>query len=536
MNGFNLTLLAGVLARLVGLVWPGRRGALLVLAGIALYTLFVGASASVVRAALMGSVTLLAVQFRRQALALNSLAAAVLLMLLLNPRTLWDLGFQLSALATLGILLFVPWLQGLAGGAAARLNPTLAPSWVRALARFGKENVVVTLAAQLTTTPLLVFTFHQFSLVGLLTNLLVLPVQPLVMIAGGLATLAGLVWLPLGHLVAWFAWAFTQWTIVIVQWTASLPYAAVDLGPVDWPVLALYALLLLALWQWPWVRAHLSPDLLNRAFARPALILLPCAAALFVLLAALATQPDGQTHVEFLALDAGDATFLRTPAGARALVDAGSAPSQVLAALGTRLPFWERRLDLLVLTANDDAHLNGATAVLERYDVGLVVAPAPPDKRSTAFSEWRALLRQKNIPTQTLQDGLALDLDGLRLLVLCAGENDAAPMIQVTAGSRTFLLADALSKKQVEAWDKRDAPEARLLPVHVLVPPPQVTPAFLARVAPESVVLFVGRATRTQPSAALLQTLGDLPLYRTDLHGTVEITTDGERLAIRTEK
>ncbi|HEY6043224.1 MAG TPA: ComEC/Rec2 family competence protein, partial [Anaerolineae bacterium] len=191
ISGFNVAIIAGLLARLAALIFPKRGvpGALLVILGLVTYTLFVGASASVVRAALMGSLTILAVQFNRQSLALNSLGASALFMLALNPLTLWDLGFQLSALATLGIILFA---DPLIAGFRKVMGRLTKNGWGQHVFRFLGDNLIVTLAAQITTTIIIAYTFHRLSLIGLLTNLLVLPVQPQVMIWGGLATLGGM--------------------------------------------------------------------------------------------------------------------------------------------------------------------------------------------------------------------------------------------------------------------------------------------------------------------------------------------------------
>jgi competence protein ComEC len=92
------------------------------------------------------------------------------------------------------------------------------------------ELLIITLAAQLSTAPLIVYHFGRFSLVSLLTNLLILPVQPLIMILGGIATLAGMIWLSLGQLVAWLVYLPLAWTVWMVELTAHLPYASLDLG------------------------------------------------------------------------------------------------------------------------------------------------------------------------------------------------------------------------------------------------------------------------------------------------------------------
>jgi competence protein ComEC len=123
---------------------------------------------------------------------------------LINPLILWDVGFQLSFVATLGLILLVSPLER---GVYSLLQHLLKSEQVGLAMALLSELVVVTLAAQIITGPLILYHFGRFSLISLLTNLLILPVQPPIMVLGGLATLAGMLWLPLGQALGWLVWA-----------------------------------------------------------------------------------------------------------------------------------------------------------------------------------------------------------------------------------------------------------------------------------------------------------------------------------------
>lgn len=176
------------------LLRPNRAAALTILM-IAGYTVLVGASASVVRAALMGSLAVAAQRIGRNTGSLHAVAFASLAMTALNPMTLWDVGFQLSVSATLGLVLYGDRFQGAFERWLSRWLPA---ERAKQGAELAGELFLITLAAQVTTLPILLYYFRQLSLITLAANLVVLPVQPAVMILGGLALLAGLVWLPLG--------------------------------------------------------------------------------------------------------------------------------------------------------------------------------------------------------------------------------------------------------------------------------------------------------------------------------------------------
>jgi competence protein ComEC len=196
--------------------------ALTVLA-IAGYTILAGAGASVVRAAIMGSLALVGAQLGRRSSGLagfNTLAFTAAVMSLFNPLLPWDASFQLSFAATLGLMLYAAPLQdGFTRLAARHLPLPLA----RKIAGPVGEYILFTLAAQITTLPVVLYHFQRLSISALLVNPLVLPAQPLVMILSGLAVIVGMVVEPLGRLLAWVSLPLSGYTIRIIEAFAPLP-------------------------------------------------------------------------------------------------------------------------------------------------------------------------------------------------------------------------------------------------------------------------------------------------------------------------
>jgi ComEC/Rec2-related protein len=157
---------------------------------IIVYTILVGADAAVVSAALMAGLALLALRLARLTHGMASLAAAGMAMTVFDPRFLWEVGFQLSFMATLGLVLHVEpmrtWLIG-------RLSRALSEEQAERLAGPLSEFVLYTLAAQITTFPITAYHFQRLSLTSLIANPVILPAQPPIMILGDLATLAAAV-------------------------------------------------------------------------------------------------------------------------------------------------------------------------------------------------------------------------------------------------------------------------------------------------------------------------------------------------------
>jgi len=174
ISGFNISIIAGLFSGLSTRLVGKRRAMPLALAGIIVYAILVGASASVVRAAIMGCLYIIATHYGRQTDVLTSLMAAAMLMTFLNPQTLWDVGFQLSFAATLGLILYTPPLQSWFDGLLSKVLSS-------GTAKRGVEVVngafIVTLAATMTTMPIILYHFRQLSLVTLLSNFLILPAQ-----------------------------------------------------------------------------------------------------------------------------------------------------------------------------------------------------------------------------------------------------------------------------------------------------------------------------------------------------------------------
>lgn len=526
ISGFNVSVIAGILSAFARRVFGQKRTMPLVIAGLIVYTFLAGANASVVRAAIMGSLAVVALHYNRQDSTLNALLAAALLMGAFNPNTIWDLSFQLSFLATLGIVLYADRLMKAIDNLIAHIAR---PEWAKRFFDVLGDSLTVTLAAQITTTPLVIFISHRISIVGLFTNLLVLPAQPSLMVWGGAATIAGMIYLPLAHTIAWIAWAFLEWTIVIVQTTANLPFAAVEIGKLDTLLLASYYLILFGL-------VHPNLGALGERLAfRPALV---AGAAIVVgglVWNIYASVPDGKMRATFLD-GASPATFVQTPKGAKVLIDGGSDPSALLAFLGQRMPFWDRQIDLIIRTSADEAHLSGLIDVLERYDVKQIAQSDVTGKPSAARLRWDELIAARRVPCTRAEAGLKIAVDdGVTVDFLSPPSNATGAqtaILKVRAGQVVFLFADAAGTLDQIGLSKADTELAST----VLIAPRKIAPEFLGAVKPQYSVLFTGTAAGSVPSPDLLSNLSDTTILQTHDRGTIEMIVDGQAINIRTAR
>jgi len=511
ISGFNIAILAALFSAmftgaLSGLLSRWWILALTVLA-VAGYTVLAGAGASVVRAAVMGSLALLAAQLGRRsggAAGFNTLAFTAAVMCLINPHLPWDASFQLSFAATLGLMIYATPLQESFVRLAALRLPL---SWTRRLAGPVGEYVLMTLAAQVTTLPVILYHFRRLSVSALLVNPLVLPAQPLVMILSGLAVVAGMALLPLGQVLAWLSLPLTTYTIGVIEAFSTLSWGVLALPELSPPV----AFMLFAAVSLPALRPALLVEKVPgwlKAWFRPGVILVGLGLlAAFVLRAAL-TAPDGRLHLTVMEQGGQNAVLVQAPDGSRLLVNAGSSANRLSAALGSRFSPFDRRIDGLLVADCRDESLESMLALVDRFTIHSVWwACDPPASRST-----RSLLQEfeaAGIESRALVSGSRMLLgQTLEIQVLDSGEQFATLKMEwrnlrvLVPGGLAAVQADAPGLLVLGPQDFQGARDWQAIDPQVVVVSPPQEPGF------------------------------DLPGYWVRLNpwGWVEVVTDGEEM------
>lgn len=541
ISGFNMAIIAALFGSLFNRLLGPRRGALAAAAGIALYTILVGANAAVVRAAVMGSMGLLGQAVGRRQHGLNSLAFVAAAMALFDPLVLWDVSFQLSFGATLGLVLYADPFARSAESLAARYLPA---EWVRRLSGPVSEYFLFTLAAQLTTLPVTVYHFQRLSLASLIANPFILPAQPAVMILGGVAGLLGLAWEPLGRLAAWLAWPFVAYTIRVVELFARLPAAVASLGETALGWVVLFYAVLFGVTVLSRV-AGLRDQVAGRAAAllaalKPSLLLAGLGLLTISAWRLALAAPDGRLHLTVLDVggsgQSSEALLIQTPGGRSLLVGGGASIRSLSDGLGRRLPPGRRELDWLVVAAAGDEHLSALPRTLERFPAGQVLWAGPP-VGSRSARELQRSLTQAGVPITPAVTGQALDLGaGARLEVLVAGRRGAVLLLEWRHFRALLPIGqDFESLAALQGASRLPGMTALLLTDGGYGPlnPPE----WIAAVHPQVVLLSVAAGDRRLlPDPETLEAVHGYTLLRTDQQGWIQLTTDGEKLWIEVEK
>ncbi len=517
VSGTNLTLVVGFLLALAR--WGGVRGRWLVVVaafGIVGFVLIARTEPSVLRAAVMGTIGLVAMSTNGAHRALRALGTAVVVLVLVDPGLAVSAGFALSVLATGGILLLAPaWRDAMA----------------RWLPRWLAEAVAVPAAAQLACTPLVAAISGQVSLVAVVANLLVAPVvgpATVLGLAGGLLTL---VWAPAGRLCGTLASWCVAWLVEVAERGAALPTAAVGWGTGPAALVLLTAVTVAVALAGPW--------LLRRPVTGIAAAVLMVAAVL-VRPPTLGWPPDGWLLVA-CDVGQGDALALNAGAGQAVVVDAGPDPRSVDRCLDE---LRVERVPLLVLTHFHADHVDGIEGVLAGREVDRVETTRLLDPPG-GVEEVAAATRAAGLRAEPAEDGTTYAVGGLTIQVLWppgdsstrgpgdgSTANEASVVLLVeTGGLRLLLTGDIEPEGQARL--------ARQLPgldVDVLKLPHHGSAhqdePWLLSLRPEVVLVSVGADNDYgHPAESAMQPLRDAgaQVARTDQDGDLAVVSDGGR-------
>ena len=544
-----------------------RRGLylLLPLSTIWLYALLAGASPSATRAATMGAVYLVAVAVGRPRSLMPALALAAVIMAALDPRALFQVSFQLSFAAMLGIGIYVErgseLLQDRLGIAAHASGFRV--SATRAIV----DAAGVTVAATAATAPLVGLYFGELSLVGLPTTLLTLPAVPLALASHAVAAVVGLVSEVAALPVGWLAWAFSSYIIGVASALGRVPAAEFGVGDAGrvlvWAYYGALGATALAitgrarrLWprSWPHSWSMKATEFARRASVPWQVVAVASAAACLIWIAAF-SQPTGRLSVVFADVGQGDMTIITTPGGSVIVVDGGPDPERAAIALGEALPFWKRSVDLVILTHPHSDHVAGLNETLRRYDARRVLERRQAFD-SADYAAWVKLVDAADaqgagslraIPgmTLTFDDGAAVEILGPpeTLLAETASDVDNGSVVaRVSYGARSFLLTGDVFAAG-EEWLIRSGRrlDSDVLKVGHHGSRSSSSQPFVDAVSPVAAVISAGvDNTHGHPHAEVVDRLsaavGAHEVFTTAERGSVRFETDGETLWARTDR
>lgn len=285
---------------------------------------------------------------------------------------------------------------------------------------------------------------------------------------------------------------------------------------------------------------------------------------------------DGKLHLVFCDVGQGDAILIRENT-LEVLIDGGP-DKNVLSCLSENMPFWDREIEVVVLTHPEADHLSGLIPVIERYRVGYFIS-SPVGNSSAGFAKLQDLIEEKGVPVKNLYSGGTVSFDGLKLISLWPekswlmaklessrtglvdkarpfSEGKAVLGIETTTNLNDFSLVFHLKYGRFDALLTGDADErvqdeimetAQIEPVEIFKVPHHgsktgMIDEFLERASPDLAVISVGKNRWGHPTEEILEKLRNfdppageagIKILRTDQEGEIEIVTDGETWEVR---
>jgi competence protein ComEC len=501
-------------------------------AGMVCFMLMTGSQPPVVRSTIMGVVILVGMVFRKRAAIYNSIGISALVLLVLDPRQLFDPGFQLSYGAVLSIVYGYPklnnWIGKLPSG----------PSWVRGAAGM-LRLAAVSAAALLGTLPITLITFGRVSIVGIVANIAIVPAVGCAIVLGLLTTILAVVSSTLSGVYAGLTTVLLKAILVLVDGAGALPFATMETGKISAiDVVVMYLGLIL-------VSQLSSPPAGRRLLVA---FLLAANIAVFVRLA----RADNMLKVIFIDVGQGDAVLVQFPDGRALLVDAGPRSDQFDAGKRIVGPLLRREgvstIDLLVATHPHSDHIGGFPGIYEEFDVRSTLE-CGRGMSSQVYEDYRARRDEENTTVTVAADGEVLwDFPLGRLYILhpphrittfsdAGNLNNESVVIKLQYGEMSLLLEGDAEREAESRLVRKYGTFLRssVLKVGHHGSITSTTAEFLHAVHPQYAVISVGRYnTFHHPSRAVLRRLHDAGavVHRTDIQGALVLESDGTRWSV----
>ncbi len=255
--------------------------------------------------------------------------------------------------------------------------------------------------------------------------------------------------------------------------------------------------------------------------------------------ASLLSLPDGKLHLVFCDVGQGDAIYLRTAHGEDVLVDGGP-NEKVLSCLGEHMPFYDRTIELMILSHPQADHLTGLISVLERYSVKYFVSSGMGSE-TEGYQQLEKLLKDKKVSQKTELAGAKVKLDNLILNALwpsgkvlgattmASDSNDISLILELSYGQFDVLLTGDAGREVQRQLGLIQQVDVLKVPHHGSKT--ALLESFLTEIKPKLAVISVGKNSYGHPTPETLELLKNAgaKILRTDKDGEIEIVSDGEK-------
>jgi len=527
----------------------------LTIAVVIVFVFITGFSPSVFRAAIMSITILVGRILRRETDTAAAIAFSAIVLLLMNPYNIFDVGFQLSFSATISLVLFCRNINKI----FERIH---IPKYIR-------EALAVTVAAQVGVIPITAYHYNNICLISPLSNLLAAPTLELITILGSGMALTGFISINIAKIIGLVNCTLLSALLYITKTTAAIPYAVIKVITPPLPLIILYyCIVLYLLWYAPGKNIKIR----SKFKLKYAIV---SVFAVTVVITVTVLIPN-KMEVVFIDVGQGDSILIKTAGGRKVLIDGGGKESFVkngesngkvssesLKSYSTDigekvvapllLDKRVRKLDIVIGTHEHADHIQGLEYILENFKVSRFIYPYT--EKDGGFKDILDICRKKGIKTSMCALGDVIKIDKYTFMQVLNPERPADAESAVVNASNdnaagnnlslvlkleyknTSILFTGDAEKEVEKRmlvDKLDL-EADVLKLGHHGSDTSTTEDFLKNVSPKAAVICVGKNNYGHPSESVLESVDkyNIKLFRTDLNGAVILKSDGDKLWIK---
>ncbi|NIM90377.1 MAG: DNA internalization-related competence protein ComEC/Rec2 [Candidatus Aminicenantes bacterium] len=523
ISGAHIAIISFLLFSILKLLrFPNRPSYILLMTFLLFYAILVEGRPSVLRATIMSLAFLLGKLFWKDVNLLNTISISAFFLLLLSPFSLFDLGFQLTFAATLSIILFFPRVMKFLPKLPLRISEILAISFT----------------AQLGVIPLIASSFNRVTFSSLVLNLVALPLIGIIMACG-------FVFLPLSFIFPHLAQHLSRGIDFLIALFLGLTHFLDRLSFISYRIPTPHLIIIIGYF------AFLSFLLLPNKIRKQSHIFLGCFLIFFVLLITHPFPSLSKTlKLTFIDVGQGDSVLVEFPGSKKMLVDGGGLPGNRFD-IGERVvsPFlWRKgikKIHYLVLTHAHPDHLNGLRAVARNFRLGEAWEAFSPleDRSYTDYKEsLPSRVRQKRLFRGQLNRIGKVEIEVLHpergeLFVENVG-NEQSLVLRIIYGQTSFLLAADIGRSsEGEILGNFKDLESLLLKSPHHGSNSSSSREFLEKVSPQIIVISVGADNwYRHPDQEVIiryEKMG-AKIFRTDVHGAVEVSSNGQKLFVRT--
>ena len=491
-----------------------------------IFTFITGSSPAVIRAAIMGIMILLAEVFVRKSDVLTSISAASLFILIYNPFSLYDIGFQLSFAGTIGIVLFYKNLV----------------NYFNFLPKLINDVFSVSLAAQLTVNPLIALYFNKVSLIAIVSNLLVVPITGGVTILGFIMSILGQFILFPAQIVGGLSYFFLSFMLWVSNICAKIPFATIQVvTPSIFVIILYYSILYIILKYIPEKRPPAS-------FYKGLLSLLIVIAISSLIIFSL-PRP---LQVNFLDIGQGDCTLIKTSSGKTCIIDGGGKFPGTRSTFdpgNTIIPFLLDNgitsIDLAILSHAHGDHIQGLIKVVEKLSVKKLII-GPQFESTPDLTKLLQLCESKKINVIQVKRGSAIQLNEVEFEVLHPSDsnhyidnsslNNNSLVLKLNYKKFSILFTgDIENEAEQELLSQNINIKADILKIAHHGSSNSTSEAFLKSISPSLCIVSVGKNNFGHPSKLIIIRINSIgsKLYRTDQRGGINIKVYDDKLKIQ---